>query len=111
MNAAFSFSVVVTFVASIACQVFALSVMPSTEGFTKFGPTAICLVAFGVGLALLARILSSGVPVGILVPLSSASVPIGVILVGALFLGEPASLLRLALLIGASVIIGVASSV
>lgn len=111
MTSAFSFTVALTFLASIACQVFALATMPSTEGFTKVGPTAACLIAFCIGIALLARIIASGVPVGILIPLSAASVPIGVILVGVFFYGEPAAPLRLALLIGASITIGIASMI
>ncbi|MGE3599135.1 MAG: SMR family transporter [Dehalococcoidia bacterium] len=108
---ALSLSVVLTFLASIVLQVAALSMLPQTAGFTKLWPTVACIVPFVAGIALLARIAASGVQLSILIPLSAAAVPLAIVAVGIFAYGEPASLLRVAILVVACVLIGVASSI
>lgn len=58
----------------------------------------------------MARLTASGVPLSILIPFTSALVPLAVSTVGVLVYGEPASLLRVVLLLVACLLIGVASS-
>jgi hypothetical protein len=110
MPAALSLTVILSFIASIALQVVSLAVMPMTAGYTKPLPTLFCVVTFAVAIGLLARIIASGVQLSILIPLSSASVPIATVLVGVIFYHEPASLLRIAVLLGACGLIAVASN-
>lgn len=102
---------VATFLVSIALQVFALSLLPASEGFTRFWPTAALIVTFVTGIGLTARLSASGLPVSILIPIATAIIPLALIAVGVTFLGEQASPLRIFLLIVACVLVGVASSV
>ena len=88
-----------TFFVSITLQVVALSLLPITQGFSRPLPTIASIVSFVAGIGLLARILATGVPLSILLPVSSAVVPLAVLAVGVTFYGEPASLLRVALLV------------
>lgn len=98
-----------TFFVSIALQVAALSLLPITQGFSRPLPTIALIVLFVAGIGLLARIIATGVPLSILLPMSAAVVPLGVVAVAVTFYGEPASLLRVALLMAACGLIGVAS--
>ena len=104
-----SLPVILMFLGSIVFQVFALSLLPITQGFTKVAPTVGCMAAFIGGIGLLARIIVSGVPLSILIPVTAAVVPLGVVVVGVAIYGEPASLMRIVTLISACGLIGVAS--
>jgi multidrug transporter EmrE-like cation transporter len=110
MVPALSFATLITFFASIVMQVAALALLPLTEGFSRLLPTAGCMLAFLIGIGLLARIVASGVQLSILIPLSAAAVPIAIMLVGVLFYDEPSSLPRLATLLVACGLIGFAST-
>jgi multidrug transporter EmrE-like cation transporter len=85
-----------TFFVSIVLQAAALSLLPITQGFSRPLPTIALIVLFVAGIGLLARIIATGVPLAVLA-------------VGVTFYGEHASLLRVALLIAACGLIGVAS--
>ena len=103
-------TVIVTFVASVVLQVVGLSLLPRSEGFTRPLPTLVLIVAFIAGIGLMARLTASGVPISMLIPITGAVVPLSVVAVGILVYGEPASLLRVALLVVAWVLIGLAGS-
>jgi multidrug transporter EmrE-like cation transporter len=98
-----------TFFVSITLQAATLSLLPITQGFSRPLPTIALIVLFVAGIGLLARIIATGVPLSILLPVSAAVVPLAVLAVGVTFYGEPASLLRVALLIVACGLIEVAS--
>lgn len=104
-------TILATFVASVALQVLALSLLPRSEGFTQPLPTLILIVAFIAGIGLMARLTASGVPISILLPITGAVVPLAVVVVGVLVYGEPASSLRVAMLVVACVLIGIAGSI
>ena len=99
------------FLVSIALQVFALSLLPASEGFTRLWPTAALVVSFVSGIGLLARLTANGVPLSILIPIAAAIIPLALIAVGVAILGEQAPLPRILLLVGACILIGIASSV
>lgn len=108
---ALSPTVIGTFVVSIVLQVVALSLLPSSAGFARPLPTLGVIVAFIAGIGLMARLSALGVPLSVLIPLSAAVVPLVIVAVGVLVYGEPASLMRVVLLLGACLLIGVASSI
>lgn len=108
--AAISPAVIVMVVLSIAAQVLGVALMPRTLGLTHPLYTIACALSFAVGLGIVARLAHAGVSLGVLVPFMAATVPLGAIAVGMLFYGESASPLKLVLLVGACVTIGVASS-
>ena len=98
------------FLASIIFQVSALAFLPLTKGYTNVVNSIICSVLFVIGIALLAKIISTGVRMSILIPLSAAAVPIAIVGVSLVFYGEPASALKIVLLLSACGIIGLAST-
>lgn len=95
---------------SIVTQVLGVSLLPRTQGLTHPLFTLACGLSFAVGLGLMARIAHGGISLGILVPLMSATIPLAAIAVGMVLYGEGASPLKLGLLVGACLTIGVASS-
>ena len=97
------------FVLSVALQVLALLVLPSTDGFTRPIPTIGCSICYLAGIGLLARLSAQGVPLGILIPYAAAAVPLTMVIVGIFVFGEPASVVRVLLLVAACLIIGIAS--
>ena len=106
-----SITTVSIFLVSMALQVFALSLLPASEGFMRPLPTAALVISFVCGIGLMARLSASGIPLSILIPVAAAIIPLALIAVGVVFLGEQAPMLRVFLLIGACILIGLASSV
>ena len=96
-------------VVSIIAQVVGASLLPLTRGLTQPLPTLGLVVAFAVGIGLLARISHAGVNLGLLIPITSAAVPLCAIAAGIFFYGEPFSLGRIATLAIACVLIGVSN--
>jgi multidrug transporter EmrE-like cation transporter len=101
--------IIALFVIAAAGQVTAIGLLPRTQGFTSAAYTIGCIVCFSLSLWLIARILQSGVNLGILVPLMSAVAPLGGVLVAILVYGEHASLPKIAALVTACGLIGLAS--
>ena len=106
-----SWTTVVTFLISIVFQVGAILLLPSTRGFTNPLTSVLCVASFGVALWMLARIINSGVDLGLLIPISAAAVPLATIIAGILIFREPASTMRVLLLLGACGLVGVAGRV
>ena len=90
-------------------QWIAVALLPHTEGFTRPIPTIGCSACFVFSAWAIARLTKSGADVSIVIPLIAAIIPLGAIPIGVLLYGEPASLLRIALLISACALVGVAS--
>lgn len=105
-----SFASAGLFVFLIVSQIFAVSLLPRTAGFTNPFWTAACLGVYLVSLWSLAFIIHRGMPISLLIPIMSALIPLATIAVGVLVYGEAASLSRVALLCVACGVIGVASS-
>jgi small multidrug resistance pump len=80
---------------AIAAEIFATSLMKSTEGFTKLWPTVICLAGYALSLVALSQAVK-GVPVGIAYALWSALGTAAIVAIGAAFLGEPITLIKVA---------------
>jgi small multidrug resistance pump len=97
------------FAAAIAGQVIGVTTLPRTAGFTNAPFTILALAAFDVSLLFCARLLTSGVNLVGLVPIMSASVPLISVACGILLYGEGASLLKVAVLVVACGLVGVAS--
>jgi quaternary ammonium compound-resistance protein SugE len=104
-----SLRIIVQFVLAAAGQVTAIGLLPRTQGFTNAAYTIGCIVSFSLSLWLIARILQSGVNLAILVPLISAVSPLGGVLVAILVYGEHASPPKVAALVIACGLIGLAS--
>jgi len=96
-------------VGAIASQVYAIYLMPTTKGATALVPTAVVMLCFLVFTVLIGCLLRSGAPLNLVVPLMSAATPVGGILVGVLAYQEAASPAKIATLLGACLLVGVAS--
>jgi multidrug transporter EmrE-like cation transporter len=94
-------SIIAMFIASLVAQAAALNLMAYTRGLTAIGPTIGMFVSFGIGLGLMSRLVHTGVNVSTIVPLMATAIPLSTIVFGVTVLGESASALKLALLVGA----------
>jgi small multidrug resistance pump len=80
---------------AIAAEILATSLMKSTMGFTKLWPTLACLVGYAISLVLLSQAVK-GVSVGVAYALWSAVGTAAIVAIGAAFLGEPITLIKVA---------------
>jgi quaternary ammonium compound-resistance protein SugE len=109
MNGIVPLRIIAMFILAAAGQITAIGLLPRTVGFTNAAYTLGCIVSFSLSLWLIARILQSGVNLGILVPLMSAVSPLGGVLVAIMVYGEAASVPKVAALVLACGLIGLAS--
>lgn len=92
-------------------QFAGLALIPATRGFTAFWPTIGCLAGFAIGIAVSARMVNAGVQLSILTPFMTVALQLLVLIVAATVYGESASLAKIALLVCAALMIGVATRV
>jgi multidrug transporter EmrE-like cation transporter len=97
------------FLLAIAGQVIGASFLPATKGFTHPAYTVACVGGFVIALFCMARLIASGIDLSMVVPVMTCSVPLGILAVAFFYYGEPASISKVALLVMAVVLIGVAS--
>jgi multidrug transporter EmrE-like cation transporter len=102
---------ILTFIAAVALQIAAVTLLPLTKAFTKPLTTLVLSAALILAMYLFARMIASGVQYAVLIPLNAAVVPICSIILGALFLGQSASPLKLLILVVACAFVGLASRV
>ncbi|MEJ7933991.1 hypothetical protein WG907_06950 [Sphingobium sp. AN558] len=107
--AGFSFNTVAMLIVSVAAQILAISLMPMTRGLSHPLFTLAMAVAILIGVGLMARIAHAGVDLSALAPIIAATVPLGAIAVGIFAYGESASLAKLATLVTACILVGVAN--
>lgn len=90
--------------AAIAVEVFATSMLKATEGFTRIGPTALCLAGYLFAFTAVARVVQH-MPVGVVYAVWSGAGTAAVAAIGVLFLDEQLDAARAAGI--ALVIVGV----
>ncbi|MBG0562278.1 DMT family transporter [Actinoplanes aureus] len=86
---------------AIAAELFATSLMKATEGFTRLWPTIAVLAGYVISFVLLAQAVK-GIQVGVAYAIWSAVGTAAIVVIGALFLDEPFTLVKVA---GVSLII------
>ena len=97
--------------AAIVAEVVATSLLKSTAGFTRLGPTVVVVLGSGVAFVLLSRCLTR-IPVGVVYAVWSGLGVALITLVAWLFLEQPLdgpALAGLALIVGGVVVINVFS--
>jgi multidrug transporter EmrE-like cation transporter len=104
-----SVEALVSFVIILATQLVGVALLPKTNGYTNIGFSAAQIAMFAISFAVMARLIKNGVHLGILIPLLSTAMPLASVLIGILFFKETASLPRVAMLIVACVLVGLAS--
>ena len=80
---------------AIAAEVIATSLMKSTDGFTRLWPTVAVLGGYAISFVLLAQAVK-GVQVSIAYALWSALGTAAIVAIGAAFLNEPLTLVKVA---------------
>ncbi|WP_433089722.1 DMT family transporter [Dactylosporangium sp. CA-052675] len=78
---------------AIAVEVAGTSLLKATEGFTKLWPTLGVLVAYTLAFLFMAQSVKV-VPVGVAYAMWSGLGTAAIVAIGAVFLGEPLSLLK-----------------
>ncbi|WP_432824322.1 DMT family transporter [Dactylosporangium sp. CA-092794] len=78
---------------AIAVEVAGTSLLKATEGFTRLWPTAGVLVAYALAFLFMAQSVKQ-VPVGVAYAMWSGLGTAAIVAIGAVFLGEPLSLLK-----------------
>ena len=106
-----SLRVVIMVLIVAATQVGGATLLTKTNGFREIGWTVACLATYAVSLFVLAETIRQGMALSLVMPILAALVPMATIAVAVVVLGESASWLRLGLLSGACVLIGIAASV
>ena len=81
---------------AIIAEVFATSLIKSTEGFTRLWPTVGCLAGYGVAFYMLSIAIARGMQVGIGYALWSAIGTTLIVIVGIAFLDEPLTAMKVA---------------
>ncbi|MDX6711953.1 MAG: small multidrug resistance pump [Blastocatellia bacterium] len=104
-----SVGLIITFTISLAAQLLGTAMLPLTQGLTRPVPTLIGALGFLIGTGLMARLVNSGVNLSVLIPLNSTAVPLASIAMGFLLVGDTPSGPKLAVLLAACGLIGVAS--
>ncbi|CAM3007565.1 QacE family quaternary ammonium compound efflux SMR transporter [Mycobacterium intermedium] len=80
---------------AIFAEVVATSLLKSTEGFTRLGPTVVCLLGYGISFALLSVSISRGMQTDVAYALWSAIGTAGIVLIAVLFLGSPVTVAKI----------------
>ncbi|ROT31864.1 multidrug efflux SMR transporter [Micromonospora sp. HM5-17] len=86
---------------AIGAEVFATSMIKSTDGFSRLWPTVACLAGYGVSFAALSQAVK-GVPVGVAYAIWSGLGTAAIVAIGAAFLHEPITLVKV---VGISLIV------
>ena len=80
---------------AIVVEVVGTSLLKATDGFTRFWPTAGVLVAYALAFVFMAQSVKE-VPVGVAYAMWSGLGTAAIVAIGAMFLGEPLSLVKIA---------------
>ena len=98
--------------AAIVAEVVATSALKASDEFTKFGPSVVVVVGYGLAFYLLALVLRT-IPLGVTYALWSGIGIVLVVLVGALFFKQVpdlAAILGMGLIIAGAVVINLFSN-
>ncbi|CAM3309677.1 multidrug efflux SMR transporter [Corallococcus sp. ZKHCc1 1396] len=80
-------------IAAIASEVVGTSLLKRTDGFTRLWPSVACLGAYALAFVFLSRAVKT-IPVGIAYALWSGLGTTAIVIIGATFLGEPLSTVK-----------------
>jgi small multidrug resistance pump len=104
-----SLAIVAAFAFTIVGQAIGLSLIPATRGFTAIWPTIACILSFVSSFAVFARLVNNGVQLSMLTPIITVTLQLVVLVIGITVYHESASLARIGLLLGATVMIAAAT--
>jgi len=103
-------SAIAMFIGSVVFQLIGLWLIPMTKGLTQPLYTLLWAAAMLIGVGFIARLVNSGANMSSVLPLMAAIIPLCTIAMGVFFYGESASAMKIGLLCGSCLLVGVASS-
>ena len=106
---AISSETLITFVVILASQLIGLGLLPKTQGYTNVAYSLASLGAYVISFVAMARMIRSGTGLAILIPALAATIPLVSVGIGVIIYGESASIPKIAILLMACILIGVAS--
>ncbi|GIF15620.1 DMT family transporter [Actinoplanes teichomyceticus] len=80
---------------AIGAELLATSMMKATDGFTRLWPTVACLAGYAVSFTALSHAIKGGIQVGVAYAIWSAVGTAAIVVIGAIFLDEPLTLVKL----------------
>jgi len=104
------FNIVAMLFGSVVFQVVGITFMGLSQGYTIARWSIASAMFFCLGIWLMGRVSGSGVGVSVVIPIVSAAIPLISIVVGLTLFHEPASPLKIVLLVAAASLAGYASS-
>ncbi|GAA4602765.1 small multidrug resistance pump [Actinoplanes octamycinicus] len=79
---------------AIGSELFATSMMKATDGFSRLWPTLAVLAGYAISFTALSHAIKGGIQVGIAYAIWSAVGTAAIVVIGALFLDEPVTLVK-----------------
>ncbi|MGV3770946.1 MAG: SMR family transporter [Sphingobium phenoxybenzoativorans] len=102
---------VLLFLGATVLQMIGTTLLPASRGLTVPVPSVIMFLCFGIGFAILARLIASGMSLSMLIPLNTLVLTIGSVAVSILLYKENVPPTKLALLAGSGVMLALASRI
>jgi len=79
---------------AIGAELLATSLMKATDGFSRLWPTVACLAGYVISLLALSQAIKGGLQVGVAYAIWSAVGTAAIVAIGAAFLDEPVTLVK-----------------
>lgn len=98
------------FLGAAIFQAVGVSVLPLTQGMTKPLPILATFACYAVGIWCMGKLIASGIDLGVMVPIITLLVIGGAIVIGIFAYGENPSMMKLALLAGATLLLTFATT-
>ena len=90
-------------------QLIGVLMLPATKGMTQFWPTLAAALTYGIGVTCMSRLIVSGMDLSLMIPIITVSIMLSAVAAGVIFFGDSASPIKIAALIGAGILVGIAS--
>ena len=90
-------------------QLIGVLMLPATKGMTQLWPTLGAALTYGIGVTCMSRLIVSGMDLSLMIPIITVSIMLSAVAAGVIFFGDSASPIKIAALIGAGILVGIAS--
>lgn len=90
-------------------QLMAVLLLPATKGMTQLMPTLGVALGYALGVTCMSRMIVSGMDLSLLIPIITVTIMLSAVAAGVLLYGDSASPIKIAALIGAGALVGIAS--
>lgn len=104
-----SLETILLFSAATLFQLAAVLLLPAAKGMGLNWPTLGVALGYAIGVTCMARLIISGVDLSLLIPLITVAIMLSAVAAGVVLYGDKASLPKVAMLVVAAGLVGVAS--